>query len=344
MPSRSGPSDKQRDVFSRLEIIMYSVWRYLYRHAMPLMRYIFSYIRAAKSLVKVILSGSWNVVWLAGSSDIPGSIAVNHIATGGDADLTKFAIRLASTVSADEGAKVGAIDLILVPQTDVSIVEYVLVARCFGKLVNIHIMNDACALKVALPTAAVNKLADGLREAWNESRNDNASVISTALIGSFSPPLVYRNLARDFYKTFDPYRKYCVISDIAGWPLEVLAAAGHSLLDLCPEWCFVVIGDSPWSGQMLPRATENMIWPTRSGMDFRMQLSLAFEADAYIGPDNLFALAAILSGKPVTLLANAGQRGCFEVTPGISSVRVVKNCDAATLDREIKMLVERVRD
>jgi len=69
-----------------------------------------------------------------------------------------------------------------------------------------------------------------------------------------------------------------------------------------PGWRFVLINDLIAFERLPDDLPSEVLVPARTGLDFLTRLCLAMEADAYIGPADVFGLAAYLARRPVHLL------------------------------------------
>lgn len=270
-----------------------------------------------------------------GRGDGEAVLRFRHTALGTERDLVRFAIGLAAGLGDRRGLGASCIELVLLPQPGVSVVNCVTVARCFGVPVNITIVDDASARDLSF-------LGD---EGGDSAERDERGLaeplhVSHAMVGCFAPPPVYRNIAREFLKGVDSAARYCMVNFLPGWPPQDVAAQAEALGREHPEWSFIVVGDRAWSGQGLPRSAANVIWPTRAGMDFRVQLALACEADAFIGPRNVLGLGALLCAKPVTLLDEEAP-AAFAIAARMPGVGIGERTAVTDLSRELRALIGR---
>src|SRR6516164_2425988 len=294
--------------------------------------FLFSYLNAATDFATIILGGLWNAYLLGGVAT--DSIAVGHVATGGSADLTRFAARFASILSATARGSATHIDLALLVEGGASLGEYVTIARFFSRRINLRACMNVETYRKIIPTIAS---ASAAKELWKLA--DESRPVAAASIGSFRAPALYGNLAREFLKVIDGRKKFCLICVEEQSSFDAIEALVQSRWSAHRDWHFVVMQRGGLLTKIPGSTTKDLIWPNCAGLDFGTRLALAAEADATIGPSCIFTLAAALSGRPVTLLDS----GCdlVDVAPDIRNVGTVPALDAADLDGEIKSLIER---
>ena len=299
--------------------------------------FLFSYLYAATDFATIILGGLWNAYLLGGVAT--DSIAVGHVATGGSADLTRFAARFASVLSAPARGSATHIDLALLVEGGASLGEYVTIARFFSRRINLRACMNVETYRKIIPTIASASAAKELWKLGDEARLVAAVPLAAASIGSFRAPALYGNLAREFLKVIDGRKKFCLICVEEQSSSDAIEALVQSRWSAHRDWHFVVMQRGGLLTKIPGSTTKDLIWPNCAGLDFGTRLALAAEADATIGPSCIFTLAAALSGRPVTLLDS----GCdlVDVAPDIRNVRTVPALDAADLDGEIKSLIER---
>jgi hypothetical protein len=303
-------------------------------------RFFVSVARPLRSFGAIILGGLWNAYLLSGSKGPPDTIVLPHVAKGGDADFSKFAARVARAVGEGDGAAAKYLDLLFLAEDAASIAEYMTTARFFNKKINLHVGRDIQAYRSIAPTIVVPGFAEEARDLDSELLSNPPIVITPGLIGTFRAPTFYSNLAREFLKIVDSRKKFCVVCIAKEWPVETTDWIACFFSSVHTDWRFIII---PVDGSItcLPASTtEDLIWPTCAGLEFGTRLALVTEADALIGPSCLFSLAAILSGRQVTLL-ESGQ-SIFAVSSDLSNVRAVNSFGCNDLVSELKSLIERV--
>jgi hypothetical protein len=300
--------------------------------------YVLWFLRPAASFVAVVVGGLWNAFLLRSTRNPSDSIAIGHVAKHGCADVAKFAARLAAAVSTAEGATAANFDLVLLVEEDVSITKYLTIARFFNKQVNLNVVRSIDAYERIVPAIVVPDKVEELRNMVRESQSRGSRFVIPSTVGSFRPPPLYASLARDFYKTIDGRKSYCLICLHPEWQFDVLEKTAQTLVSKHRDWRFVVV-EEDWRGKIANSTTTNLISPSCAGLDFGTQVSLAAEADAFIGPPGVFALASVLSGKPVTLIESDEES--FKVSSELRNVRMLRDFDIRGLANEITLLVER---
>jgi hypothetical protein len=299
---------------------------------------IHSLVRAGRGFIAVAVGGAWNAYLLSRTANPADSVAVIHVGRERSADLATFAARLADAVSAHDGAAATNVDLILLVEGDVCVARYLTVARFFNKQINLHAIRDIGLSQKIVPSIASSNVVERLNT-WGKAHGSAIPVsITTAMVGCFRPPPLYAHLARDFCKMIDVSKKYCMIGLPSEWRIDDLDKALPSVIGKCPNWRFIVVTED-WGAEISTSATTPLISPTFSGLDFGTQVSLAAEADAFIGSSSVFALAALLSGKPVTLLGN--RPDSVQISAELTNMRAVNDLEPAQLAGEIELLLDR---
>ena len=300
-------------------------------------RFIRSTVRSVRTSGAIILGGVWNAYLLSGDKSPPDTIVLGHVARGGDTDLMQFAARLASIVDEPTGDRTRYFDVLLRAEDATSIGEYLTTARFFNKQINLHVATDIKTYRSMVPTIAVPSLIEELRDFDGEPVfGTNFTAIAK---GNLRVPTFYGGLAREFLKTVDARKKYCVICAAAEWPPQTIQDIACSFAETHPIWRFILMEvnvPTTW----VPTATANIIWPAGAGLEFGTRMALVVEADALIGPSCLLALIAALAERPVTVLASG--ESALKLSPDLGNVRAVHNFKFSNLQSEIKSLIDRV--
>ena len=212
-------------------------------------------------------------------------------------------------------------------------------ARFFNKQINLHVGSDIQACKKIAPAIAVSSLVEQLRDFDSEAVS-GAPLIRPISKGGLRVPTCYGNLAREFLKTVDCRKKYCVICSAEEWPLHTIQEIAWSFADTHPIWRFLIMEERGPTTRMPATATANVIWPACAGLEFGTRMALAVEADALIGPSCLLALTAMLAERPVTLLVSG--ESVLKVSSDLRNVTAVCDFELGNLRSEINSLIDRV--
>ncbi len=244
-------------------------------------------------------------------------------------DLAHFAVTLVKRL-AQPGLKGAQIDIVLVDAADVDISRYALVPYLWTEAFNVHIVSDDSELELLRSTLAPDPL---------EAAAPNATAtIGADSIGRVQLPAFFMNQGREFLKTNDWAARYCAIS-LDATPLPVWIDAFREIERTHPNWYFLPLGLSPFTTGLSGVSLPNVIAPGRSGLGFLGQLSLAMQADAYLGIADIFGAAAVLAGIPCTWLAQEDQLDKIVVADQNLNVR----CAPAnpSVAEELKGLIDR---
>ena len=118
-------------------------------------RFIVSTVRSVRTFAAIVLGGVWNAYLLSGNKGPPDSVVFQHVARGSDADLMKFAARLASIVDEPDRDGTRYLDLLLLAEDTASVGEYLTTARFFNKRINLHVGRGIEACRSIAPAIAV---------------------------------------------------------------------------------------------------------------------------------------------------------------------------------------------
>ena len=215
----------------------------------------------------------------------PDTFVIAHAVTDDARDRERFFARLANEISKVPDCK--DIDLSVIANDAQPVTAYFALARMFGRRINLQIFTNAKAQ------------ADG----GNAVLHDVSPIrLSEKAVGCLRPPLLAKNTAREYLKSIDPIGRFCAIS----FPVDGRAVDVNSVLAEVAkrhaDWRFVVLNDSIAFDVMPRPLPPAVLAPACAGFDFLTRLCLAIEADAYVGPPDVFGSTAYLAQRPAYLL------------------------------------------
>ena len=261
---------------------------------MPIHRNAKSYARLLLFLPETAVLGCWQASLADKNGGAPDTLVFSHSASNKPGDRERFLAQLANEIS--NKPETGDLDLLLVASDTQPITPYTAVARMFGRRLNMQIFASPRALADARNTILHNKCA-------TDAKDSDQIQLSERAAGCLRPPLVAKNMAREYLKTIDPTGRYCAISFPPGKMLKEANLTLATLPKRYPGWRVVILNDPHSVDGLPPDLPPEVLLPARIGFDFLTLLCLAIEADAYIGAADVYGLVAYLARRPASLLA-----------------------------------------
>jgi len=291
-------------------------------------RYFKHNVKLALGFPYTVLSGYVNALNIANRATVPFAYSPSQDSS----DLMCFFVRLAEQIASPLPAK-AAIDIVLNASPGCRVADYGAVARLFHDRVNLHIawsFEDAERL-----CQTVASSSDMERLGSNLSANGQQRVrVTPDMIGRAHARLSYANDAREFLKSRGWSTRYCALSLPADWPNETILAVLGRVGDSYPDWRFVVLGDYNIVRIPPSNCSQALIIPCYSGAELSAQIALAMEADRYFGVANIYGMAAMIAGRPATIVTDAA--GKHEMLAAASAgVSVVLNDDVSAFEVEL---------
>jgi len=253
-----------------------------------------SYARLLLFLPETGVLGYWQASLADKNGGAPDTLVFSHSASNEPGDRERFLAQLANKISNKPEA--WDLDLVLTANDAQPITAYTAVARMFGRRLNMQIFASPQALADARNIVLHNSCA-------TEEKDSDQIQLSERAAGCLRPPLLAKNMAREYLKMIDPNGRYCAMSFPPG---KVLKEANLTLTTLpkrYPGWRVVILNDPHSVDGLSPDLPQEVLLPARTGFDFLTLLCLAIEADAYIGAADVYGLVAYLARRPASLLA-----------------------------------------
>jgi hypothetical protein len=264
----------------------------------PVYRDAQSYVRLVFGLAETTFLGYWHALLVHKNGAAPDTLVITHAVSNNPGDRERFLVQFANAISENPDCK--DIDVTLLANHGQPVTTYSAVARMFGRRLNLQIFTGAQTL------ADVGNMAtetSGLQGQCSANAKSVKQIpLTEKAVGCLRPPLLSKNTAREYLKSIDPASRFCAVSFPAdGRPMDVKAMLAK-LVKRNPGWCFVLLNDLIAIGGSADELPPGILFPARAGFDFLTRLCLAIEADAYIGPADVFGLTAYLAIRPAYLL------------------------------------------
>jgi hypothetical protein len=252
-------------------------------------------MRLPLHLIETSARGFWNslrVSQRAGS----GTLIIVKPLSDAAGDPERFFAHLA--VDASKNRRYREIDLLFLENNACPLTVYSAIARMFGRRSNLQLLHDPQALRDVVETTTSTQVVEAVDEL-----NRCPILLSDAILGTLELPALSKNIAREHLKTIDATGRFCAISLRAGTHALEMTTAIALAGERHAHWYFIILNDV-WCLESC-EATAKIFVAARAGFDVLTRLCIAAEADAYVGVDDMYGLAAALSGKPAHLLRDA---------------------------------------
>jgi len=231
------------------------------------------------------------------------------------------------------------LDLVLVADEVRNISAYTIVARLFRGRVNLHIAWKGHDVETLLRTLGSAEVIDQGRAKFMALAGEAGEIVRADMIGCVRPRQIHVNIAREYLKSIDWSARFCAVSVPSSFPeVDVLAALAKAEAAHL-NWRFILLGERV--GTKLLRHSPSLIAPSHSGLELSVQLALAMEADAYLGSADVFGVAALLGGRPVTFLSDNRFAQAVAIDVELAA-RIVLQPSVESLRQEIDLLIARL--
>jgi hypothetical protein len=267
--------------------------------AVPVYRNAKSYIRLVFSFAETFFLGYWHALLVHKNGTAPDTLVIAHAVSNNASDPERFLAQFATEILKSPDCK--DIDLLLLANDAQPVTTYSALARMFGRRLNLQVFSNGPVLADVGKTVTDTPVLPG-SGGRTDARAFNQILLSEKATGYLRPPLLSKNMAREYLKSIDPTGRFCAVSFPAdGRPMD----AKSVLADVAkrhPDWRFVVLNDSIAFGDLPHQLPPEVLVPARAGFDFLTRLCLAIETDAYIGATDVFGVTAYLAQRPAHLL------------------------------------------
>jgi hypothetical protein len=250
-------------------------------------------------------------------------------------DLARFLVLLAERMTSPLPAK-AALNVILNAPSHCRVADYGSVARLFHNRVNFSVAWNAGDTERLCATVADAAGMERLRSELSASTAAPA-VVAAEMIGRARARQFYANEARETLKSRGWAARYCALSPPPDWPADAIVRVLSDLNVSSPDWRFIILGTFP-TIDVPAIASQIFIVPCYSGADLPTQLALAMEADAYFGVGDHYGAAALLAGKPATILESAADTSDIRIA-ALDRVRVIANTGVSAFAAELCRLI-----
>jgi hypothetical protein len=288
------------------------------------------YLLLGLGLARTISYGAKNA-----RRDPARSVWLAHKAVNDPTDLARFIARLAVRyMSVGPGSR-ESLDIVLLADRDAPLSDYMFLPYLWTSAFNVHVVNDQPELDAMLPTLAAPATVAQLRSDLAQSRSPVA--VEHNVIGKMRLPALFMNRARELMKVHDWSAYYCAISIDAGIPPARWLVAFHELATTHPAWCFLLLGTNDLVDDYSTTLPPNVVAPGRSGATFLSQLAIAMQADAFMGPLDVFGAASVMAGVDTALLNDNGAELVIKFVNAGAKMRYVPT--GASIADELKLLL-----
>ena len=257
----------------------------------PLTRYFSSYLRLFYVIAEALIYGYANAGRIQGGDT--DHITIVHTPVDKCGDLERFFLRMVAAIG--KRPNCSYVDLFLLLNDSRAHSKYVAIARLLERPINIQLLFDERQLFPLLKTTGGG---------WSDV-GDDLAVGALGSAGHLNVPANYRNAAREYFKTIDACAFFCAVSIPEGNAGRAIFEVIRKLAEHYRDCAFVVLSDYHvfLDDDKLPRS---LLLPARAGFDFPTCVGIAAEADALVGPTDVYGLTAFFCGKPVLFMPSEG--------------------------------------
>ena len=263
------------------------------------------------------------------------SVRLAHKAVNEPSDLARFMARLAVRYLSAGAQHRAALDIVLLSERDAPLSDYMFLPYLWTSAFNVHVVHDQSELVALLPTLGPPAIVAQLRSDLTQSAAP--VTVERNVIGKMRLPALFMNRAREFMKVHDWKAFYCAITLDIGASPSLWLAAFHELAMTHPEWRFVLLGTNGLVGDYATALPPNVVAPGRSSMTFLTQIAVAMQADAFMGPLDIFGAASVLAGVDATILNGDGSEAAVRFVDVGAKLRNARA--GADIADELKLLL-----